>query len=155
MRSDHVRSTPPPVAGTQVRPGVGHGTSTPAHIPALGWKQVLRRCFWRVFDGRLLGEAAAIAFYALLAIFPTLAALISLCGLVIDPAKAAQYFQSLAGMLPAGSAEMAGGVLERTATHGGGQIGLSLGLAEGELPSLWWTGYATLAARRFAWSGVW
>jgi len=24
-----------------------------------------------------------------------------------------------------------------------------------EPPSLWWTGYATLAARRSAWSGVW
>jgi membrane protein len=33
-----------------------------------------------VFDDRLLGEAAAVAFYALLAAFPALAALVSLCG---------------------------------------------------------------------------
>jgi len=133
MRPNHIRSTPPPAADTQVRPGAGQGASTPAHIPALGWQQVLQRCFWRVFDDRLLGEAAAVAFYALLAIFPALAALVSLCGLVVDPAKAAQYFQDLAGMLPAGSAEMVGGVLARTAAHGGGQIGLGLGLAAGAL----------------------
>ena len=89
MRPNHIRSTPPPAADTQVRPGAGQGASTPAHIPALGWQQVLQRCFWRVFDDRLLGEAAAVAFYALLAVFPALAALVSLCGLVVDPAKAA------------------------------------------------------------------
>ena len=37
---------------------------------------------------RLLGEAAAVAFYALLAVFPALAALITVCGLAIDPAEA-------------------------------------------------------------------
>jgi len=50
MRLNHIRSTPPPAADTQVRPGAGQGASTPAHIPALGWQQVLQRCFWRVFD---------------------------------------------------------------------------------------------------------
>ena len=110
MPSDHARSTLPPEAGAQAHPGVGQSAPTPAHISAPGWKQVLRRCCWRVFDERLLGEAAAVAFYALLAVFPALAALISLCGLAIDPETAAERLRSLAGLLPSGAAEMVGGV---------------------------------------------
>jgi len=94
-----------------------------------GWGQVLQRCCCRVFEQRLLGEAAAVAFYAILAVFPALAALVSLCGVVIDPAEAAERFQGLAGMLPAGSADMVGQVLGRTAAHGGGRLGLGVGLA--------------------------
>lgn len=73
------------------------------------------------------------AFFALLAVFPALAAVISLCGLAIDPAKAAERLQSLAGMLPAGSADMVGQVLGRTAAHGGGRLSAGLGLSAAAL----------------------
>ncbi len=128
MPSNPAQSTPSSDAGTPAHLGVGQSAPTPAHISAPGWTQVLRRCFWRIFDDHLLGEAAAVAFYALLAVFPALAALISLCGLAIDPSRAAERFQGLAGMLPSGAAEMVGGVIGRTAAHGGG-LGLGLGLA--------------------------
>lgn len=111
---------------------VGQGESTPARISASGLGQVLRRCFRRVFEQRLLGEAAAVAFYALLAVFPTLAALISLWGLAIDPATAAKRLQGLASMLPAGSGQMVGQVLDRTAAHGG-RLGLGVSLAAAAL----------------------
>lgn len=133
MPVDQARGSLPLKAGAQARPGVGQSVSTPAHISATGWKQVLRRCFWRIFDDRLLGEAAAVAFYALLAVFPALAALISLSGLAIDPTKAAERVQGLAGVLPSGAAEMVGGVIGRTAAHGGGRLGLGLGLAAAAL----------------------
>jgi membrane protein len=113
--------------------GMGQSPSPVARISPSGWGQVLRRCFSRVFEDRLLGEAAAIAFYALLAVFPALAALVSLCGLLIDPARAAERFQGLAGMLPAGSADMVGQVVGRTAAHGGGRLGLGIGLAAAAL----------------------
>lgn len=106
--------------------------SNPARFPALGLCQVLRRCCVRVFEQRLLGEAAAVAFYALLAVFPALAALISLCGLVIDPATASESLQGLAGMLPTGSGQMVGQLLDRTAAHGG-RLGLGIGLAAAAL----------------------
>ena len=106
--------------------------STPARISASGLGQVLRRCCVRVFEQRLLGEAAAVAFYALLAVFPALAALISLCGLAIDPAAAAECLHTLASMLPAGSGQMVGQVLDRTAAHGG-RLGLGTGLAAAAL----------------------
>ena len=86
-----------------------------------------------MFKGRLLGEAAAVAFYALLAVFPALAALVSLCGLFIDPEAAAESLQSLADALPAGTAEVVRGVLGRTGSVGGGRIGLVATLAAGAL----------------------
>src|SRR5215207_7307263 len=69
---------------------------TPSHIPLYGWWGVLWRSAWRMSEDRLFGEAAAVAFYSLLAVFPALAALISLFGLVADPAAVAERFRTLA-----------------------------------------------------------
>jgi len=109
MPKAHERSATSCDATIRVRPGDGRGAATPACIPARGWRQVLRRCVWRVFEDRLLGEAAAVAFYALLAVFPGLAALVTLCGLFVDPEAAAQKLQALASMLPAGGGPRVGG----------------------------------------------
>ena len=133
MPEAHERSAASCDTTVQVRPGDGRGAATPACIPARGWRQVLRRCVWRMFEDRLLGEAAAVAFYALLAVFPGLAALVTLCGLFVDPEAAAQKLQALAGMLPAGSAEVARDALGRMAAVGGGQVGLAVALAAGAL----------------------
>ena len=92
-----------------------------------------RRCVRRVVDERLLGEAAAVAFYALLAIFPALASLVLLSGTMIDPVVAAEHLRSFAGSLPAGASEVVGEVLGHTATHGGGRLGLGVGLAAAAL----------------------
>lgn len=94
---------------------------------------MLRRCAWRVFDDRLLGEAAVVAFYALLAVFPALAALVTLCLLFVDPEAAAASLQALAGMLPAGTAEVARDALGRMAALGGGRVGLASTLAAAAL----------------------
>lgn len=121
-------------ATARVRLGEGPDACGPGRIPARGWGQVLRRCARRVFDHRLLGEAAAVAFYALLAVFPALAALVSLCGLFIGPETAAAGFQALAGALPAGTAEVVRDVLGRTGSGvGGGRVGLATALAAGAL----------------------
>jgi membrane protein len=46
-------------------------------------------------EDRLLGEAAAVAFYSLLAVLPALAALALLFGLVADPQVVAERLQTL------------------------------------------------------------
>src|SRR3712207_8326173 len=117
---------PPATPPSGLRPGDGRGAATPACIPARGWRQVLRRCIWRVFEDRLLGEAAAVAFYALLAVFPGLAAVVTVCGLFVDPEAAAGGFQSLAGFLPAGPAEVVAGALGTLGAAGGGGIRLAV-----------------------------
>ena len=106
---------------------------TPARIFMPGWEQVLWRCIRRVYDERLLGEAAAVSFYALLAVFPALASLVLLSGMVVDPTTAAKQLQDLAALLPTGASEVVGEVLGRAAAHGGGRLGLGAGLAAAAL----------------------
>jgi membrane protein len=99
-------------------------------ISARGWREVLRRTSSRVFEQRLLGEAAAVALYALLALFPAMAALVWLCGLLADPAVAAERLRDTAsGALPAGAAEVAGELLGRLAARPGGGFGPGTGAA--------------------------
>ncbi len=97
-----------PEAAVAARSDEKCGAAAPSGISASGWREALRRTVLRVFEGRLLGEAAAVAFYALLALFPAMAALIWLCGLLGDPEAAALRLRDTAsGALPAGAAEVA------------------------------------------------
>src|SRR3954468_8805172 len=93
---------------------------------------------WRMSEDRLLGEAAAVAFYSLLAVLPALAALASLFGLVADPQVVAERLQTLATPLPAGAAEMASEILGHGAARTGNRLGLGVGLAATAL----WTAMA-------------
>jgi membrane protein len=64
----------------------GHQAETPIEIPWRGWKAILIRT-WQAIGTKNIGLiSAGAAFYALLAIFPGLAALVSIYGLVANPA---------------------------------------------------------------------
>jgi len=65
-----------------------------------GWWTILTN-FWAELDRDHVSiMAAGVAFYALLSIFPGMSALISLYGLVADPATIENQLNSLAGVLP-------------------------------------------------------
>jgi hypothetical protein len=70
MSEAHKRTAVPHDALAEERSGAALGATTPAYIPPRGWRRVLRRCAWRAFEDRLLGEAAAVAFDALLPALP-------------------------------------------------------------------------------------
>nr|WP_244505663.1 YhjD/YihY/BrkB family envelope integrity protein [Methyloceanibacter stevinii] len=59
---------------------------------------------WRIYNqlqnDRLLAVAAGVVFYMLLALFPALTALVSLYGLVSDPAEINAQLSLLAGVVP-------------------------------------------------------
>ena len=92
----------------------------------------------------MLGETAAVAFYALLAAFPAMAALIWLCGLLADPAAAGERLRNTASAaLPSGAAEVAGELLGRLAARPGGRFGFGTGAAM--LGAALWGGTAAAA----------
>jgi membrane protein len=65
-----------------------------------GWWTILKN-FWAEIDRDHVSiMAAGIAFYALLSIFPGMSALISIYGLVADPAAIENQLNSLSGVLP-------------------------------------------------------
>lgn len=72
----------------------------PTRISIRGWSRVLLRSAARVFPDQIGLIAAGVAFYALLAAFPAIAALTALAGLFIEPADVVTQLEEFAGFLP-------------------------------------------------------
>jgi membrane protein len=73
----------------------------------------LARALYRRFsDDRLAIIAAGVAFYALLAAFPTLAALVAIYGLAFDARQVAEQVAALGGVLPQQALEVLLGELQ-------------------------------------------
>jgi hypothetical protein len=83
--------------------GRGRSATTPSEIPARGWKDIVLRVYEGISDDRILANAAAVTFYALLALFPAIAALVSIYGLFADPSTMASRLDSVSGILPGGA----------------------------------------------------
>jgi membrane protein len=111
--------------------GHGRAASTPSEIPACGWKDILWRVYAGIVDDRILANAAAVVFYALLALFPGIAALVSIYGLIADPQVIAQHLDSLAGILPGGAVDVIHDQLDRLLAQPKSKLGMSfvVGLA--------------------------
>ena len=81
--------------------GRGRFAVRPGEIPVRGWRDVLLRVKGQIAEDNLSVVAAGVAFYAMLAVFPALAALVSGYGLVANPADVQQQLSAVAGVLPA------------------------------------------------------
>lgn len=68
--------------------------------------------------------AAGVSYYALLALFPALAALVSLFGLIADPASIEQQFSNLQGIIPEEALQIIGDQINRIQAQGGRTLGL-------------------------------
>ena len=84
----------------------GRDADRPSELPALGWKDVLWRLWSEVNDDRILLISAGATFYLLLALFPFLAAFVSLYGFVADPRTIADHISFLAGFMPSGGIDV-------------------------------------------------
>ncbi|HEY8565894.1 MAG TPA: YhjD/YihY/BrkB family envelope integrity protein [Beijerinckiaceae bacterium] len=113
----------------------GRQASTPSEIPAKGWKDILWRVYEEINKDRVLSVAAGVTFYALLALFPAVAALVSLYGLVADPVTINDHLASLSGFLPGGATEIIGEQVKRITENGGGALGFAF--FSGLAISLW------------------
>jgi len=81
-------------------PGRGREASTPEQIPPRGWKDILWRVLWSISEDRILSTSGGVAFFALLALFPGIAAIASLYGLFADTSTIRDHLTVLAGILP-------------------------------------------------------
>jgi membrane protein len=89
-------------------PGRGRQAIAPTDIPARGWKDILWRVFWSIPDDRILSTSGGVAFFALLAVFPAIATVVSLYGLFADTSTIRGHLSLLAGILPGGVLELIG-----------------------------------------------
>lgn len=127
--SDHA---PAPVRGTHNPPG--GNAEKPTEIPPAGWWQIVRRAFAESSKDNVSMLAGGVAFFGFLAIFPALIALVSLYGLVADPAQAAQTLESITSALPESARPLVADQLQSVVTSSTG--GLTTGLVIAALAAL-------------------
>lgn len=108
------------------RTQAGGSASEPHEIPARGWLDIARRTYHEVDRDRVRAVAAGVTFYGLLALFPALTAIVSLYGLVADPATISGQVNLMRNFLPAGAAEFLGDQIARISREGEGKLGLAL-----------------------------
>src|SRR5271163_1771939 len=77
-----------------------------------GWWAIATGTWRRIFADNLSALAAAAAFYALLAIFPTLTAVVSVYGLIADPTMVERQILALDQLLPPEAAKLVAAWLE-------------------------------------------
>lgn len=139
-RSNRVdeRVRPPAAASSRDGPDAsahGRDAAKPSDIPARGWWEIAKRVAAQVSADRLMTEAAGVTFFSLLAIFPALAALISLYGLIADPRTVSDHLAALDGIMPGGGMDILKEQVRSLTSSGPKALGV--GVLFGLATSLW------------------
>jgi hypothetical protein len=100
-----------------------------------GWREVLKILYGHVSEHRLTAIAAGVTYFALLAIFPFVGAIVAVYGLFGDAAALGTYLDQLSSVLPGGAIEVIGDQLRRAAAGGRGT--LSFAFVVSVVISLW------------------
>jgi len=103
----------------------GRKAESPTDIPAKGWKDIGLRVKSELAEDHVGLIAAGVAFYALLAIFPALTALMALSGLVLEPSEVTAQLDRLTDVMPQEAAQI---ILDQAVAVAGSREG-GLGLA--------------------------
>lgn len=113
----------------------GRLADRPERIPLHGWRDVLWRVFDRIFADRAMLVAGGVTFFLLLAMFPALAAFVSLFGLFADPVTIANQVAELEDFLPRSGLAIVTDQLTELASQRTDR--LTVGLAASVLIALW------------------
>ena len=107
----------------------GREAGRPTQIPPVGWKDILVRAWGEVSKENLLLVAGGVTYAILLALFPGLAALVSIYGLLLDPSQIEKQVASLSGILPEQAQQMLSDQLHALVSSSTGALGFSAILA--------------------------
>jgi len=127
-------------------PGRGRAARRPRQIPRKGWADILWRTGGSYFGDRVGFVAGGVTFFVLLALFPTLATLVTVYGLFADPEDAWGRLRFLYSVLPPDVARFIGGEMQRLAEDSRprltltliGTLGLSLWVANNGIKTLFY-----------------
>ena len=103
--------------------------------PDSDWRAILLRTKRDIAGDHLSIIAAGVAFYALLALFPAIGAIVSMWGLAFDPQQIEQQLGSLSGLLPPDAASLVTSQAHKVASNAGS--GLTLAAMGGLLLAIW------------------
>lgn len=113
----------------------GRFAESPSEIPAKGLRDVLWRVYEEVMTDRVTLIAAGATYYIVLALFPGMGVLVSIYGLLSDPADITKQIIFLRDVLPPGAFDLLLPQLEALASKGSSE--LSLAFAASLLVALW------------------
>jgi membrane protein len=123
------------IEATAAERDAGRFATAPHQIPAKGWKTVLKRTGAGFLQDRIMAEAASITFFVLLALFPAIAALISVYGLFTDPTQIGAQLAALSGVIPGDGMQIIQGQISALTAKGQGTLGFAALISL--LVSLW------------------
>ena len=122
---------------------LGRDARRPSAIPFPGWRDIALRLWNRIGDHRISLTSAGVAFYAMLAMLPTMVAFVSIYGLLTDVTSIPAQLDLLAGIVPGQSLELMRDELTRIAQVP--RNALSLSFAVSLVLSIWSTNNAVRA----------
>jgi membrane protein len=111
--------------------GRGRKARTPAHIPWRGWKDIFIRTYHEVQEDRLLSLAAGVAFYSLVALFPAIAAGVSIYAFFSNAASITNHLSLVADIVPGTALDLVREEITRIAGRSDGKLtsGFLIGFA--------------------------
>jgi len=107
------------------RPGASEAEKAPEPKAATLW-QISKNVVARISKDNLTLVAAGVAFYAMTAIFPAIAAFVSIYGLFADPNAVQQQISGFAGLLPANSLKLITDALQSFASKSTSSLNVAL-----------------------------
>ncbi|GEK53838.1 YihY/virulence factor BrkB family protein [Pseudoalteromonas espejiana] len=88
------------------KPKRGQHAEQPVHIPIVGWWDITKRIFKQMSQDNLSLVAAGVAFYALLAIFPAIAAMVSVYAYFSSPTDISEHLSKIVTLLPQSTSDL-------------------------------------------------
>jgi membrane protein len=87
------------------------------------WMEIARLFYSAIGQHRVVSIAGGVTFFVLLAMFPAIAALVSVYGIFSDPATIGTHLDDLSSFMPGGAIEVIGDQLGRVASGGKTTLG--------------------------------
>jgi membrane protein len=121
-------------AEDSARRAPGSDAEKPQDIPRQGWLQIIKRAWAQTTEDQVPLLGAGVAFFAFLALFPSLIALVLAYGLFADPGTIATQIDSLGSALPAEVKEL---IIAQLTAQSAKSGALSIGVIVSLLIALW------------------
>jgi membrane protein len=126
VRHDQKSMNQQPGEATQYGNSRGKEAPTPRQIPKGGWWSICKRVYASLNTKHLSILAGGVAFYAMLSIFPALAALVAIYGLIADPATVQHQINAIHGLIPGEAQKMIETYLKSIVSSSSSKLGFSL-----------------------------
>lgn len=102
----------------------GRQATSPTGLPAPAWRDVILRTKDEITADHVSIVAAGVAFFGLLALFPAIASLVAIAGLLMDPSDIGTQLEAVAAALPQNAAEIVQTQARKVTESDGAGVGI-------------------------------